>query len=88
MNISKVSQANLKQFNLPLKEGKNALIKFSDNSLECLITKDNHLLGGYGHQSPKGIHSDEVLQLHAKLKDSIQEGVDFFKEFTKAVFAK
>ncbi len=86
MKINKISPA-IKQFNIPLKKGENALIKLSDNSLECLITKDKYVVGGYGHQTPKGIRPDEIISLHEQLKDNIKEGVDFFKEFTKAIFS-
>ncbi len=86
MKINKISPA-IKQINIPLKNGKDALIKLSDNSLECMITKDKYVVEACGHQTPKGISPDEIILLHEKLKDNIKEGIDFFNEFTKAIFS-
>lgn len=89
MNVNNVSpiscKANAskfaKQFNIPMKDGSETIMKLTDNSIDCLMHKESRVLGGYGHKTPNGIVVDEVLDVYKNsLANNIKEGFDFLKE--------
>ena len=90
-NVSPIScKANTskfaKQFNIPMKDGSETIMKLTDNSIDCLMHKKGRILGGYGHKAPDGIVVDEVLNIYKKsLANNIKEGFDFLKEFLIAI---
>lgn len=87
-----------KEFNGALKDGSNAIIKFSHDSLDeiksfdCYITrgegKNKYIIGGIGAKNSYGLDSTHVDELLAKLQLSAKEGVNFFQEFTRALLTK
>lgn len=94
MNVNNVSpiscKANAskfaKQFNIPMKDGSETIMKLTDNSIDCLLHKENRVLGGYGHKTPNGIVVDEVLDVYKNsLANNIKEGFDFLKELLNAL---
>ena len=94
MNINKISTkiyktntifTNSKKLNVPLKDGTQAVIKFTDNAYECLIiNKDNKIIGGKGYSSPKTIQ-DEQENLFEKVMKITKDSFDFVEEFTRAI---
>ena len=94
MNVNNVSpiscKANAskfaKQFNIPMKDGSETIMKLTDNSIDCLMHKERRVLGGYGHKAPNGIVVDEVLDIYKNsLANNIKEGFDFLKELLNAL---
>ncbi len=94
MNVNNVSpiscKANAskfaKQFNIPMKDGSETIMKLTDNSIDCLMHKESRVLGGYGHKTPNGIVVDEVLDVYKNsLANNIKEGFDFLKELLNAL---
>ena len=79
--------ANAKTIKAPLKDGSEAVIKFTDDAYECLIVKNNKILGGKGATSPNGV-KDDFKSVVEKLKDNFKEGFDFLGEFINTVFTK
>ncbi len=78
---------NVKSLNVPLKDGKTARFTTADNYLECLVTKGDNIVEGYGKYSSKGITSKDIWGLYEKFQSHIKDGIDFFKEFTKAILS-
>lgn len=94
MNVNNVSpiscKANAskfaKQFNIPMKDGSETIMKLTDNSIDCLMHKESRVLGGYGHKTQNGIVVDEVLDVYKNsLANNIKEGFDFLKELLNAL---
>lgn len=79
---------NLKTLAVPLKDESQATIKLADDYIECMITKGDKVLGGYGHRAKNGIPIDDVTRIYTDLKENIKEGFDFFKELTTVLFKK
>ncbi len=78
---------NVKQLSVPLKDGSTAKFMTSDTYLECLITKGDKILEGKGKYSTKGITSKDVWSSFEKVQDHVKNGVDFFKEFSRAILS-
>lgn len=98
MNIGNVSSVscegnfsqklkNVKQLSVPLKNGSQARLTTADNYLECLITKGGKIVEGKGKYSTEGITSKDIWSSYEKIQAHVKEGVDFFKEFTKAILS-
>lgn len=98
MNISSVSSVsckgnfaknlkNVKQLSVPLKDGTTARFTSADNYLECLITKGDKVVEGRGKYSAEGITSKDIWSSFEKIQSHVKDGVDFFKEFTKAILS-
>ena len=87
-----------KEFSGALKDGSNAIIKFSHDSLDelksfdCYITKgegkNKYLVGGNGIRAFFGVESSHVDKLLAELQMNAKQGVNFFQEFTRALLKK
>lgn len=96
MNVNSISStsckanplANAKKVSIPLKDGKEAVVRFNDKAYECLITKDGKLVGGRGQYAANGLNIQECAKFFDKLSKNVKEGFDFLGEFTKAVFTK
>lgn len=78
---------NVKQLNVPLKDGATARLTTADNYIECLITKGEKIVDGKGKYSTNGITSKDVWSSFEKIQSHVKEGVDFFKEFTKTILS-
>ena len=78
---------NVKQLNVPLKNGQNANFTVSDNYMECLITKGNKIVEGRGKYSTQGITSKDIWSTFEKVQEHVKSGVDFFKEFSKTILS-
>ncbi len=95
MNINPISNisckanplANAKTMKVPLKDGSEAVLKFTDNAYECLIIKNNKIISGKGAIKQNGV-KDDFKSVVDKLKDNFKEGFDFIGEFINAVFTK
>ncbi len=96
MNINQISSinckanplTNAKKLTVPLKDGKEALIRFNDNAYECFIMNNGKIVGGRGQYSSKKIQPEAWQNLFNKLNKHVKEGFDFLGEFTKAIFTK
>ncbi len=96
MNINQISSVNskanplknAKNLNIPLRDGKEGILRFNNNAYEYLVVKNNKIAGGMGHYSPNGIPSYDWIKLFDKINGQIKEGFDFITEFTKANLAK
>lgn len=78
---------NVKQLNVPLKDGATARLTSADNYLECLITKGNRIVEGKGKYTAEGITSKDLWSTFEKVQAHVKGGVDFFKEFTKTILS-
>ncbi len=98
MNINSVSPVscksnftknltNLKELSVPLKNGSTANFTVADNYFECLITKGNKIVEGKGKYNSQGITSKDLWGSFEKIQDHVKSGVDFFKEFSKAILS-
>ena len=80
----------LKEISGQLKDGSTALVKLADNSeniikIDVFKLKDGKLVGGWHTGKQQGIASGEILKCLDKLQDNAAEGVNFLKEFIKAM---
>lgn len=93
-NVSPIScKANTskfaKQFNIPMKDGSETIMKLTDNTIECLTHNKGRIVGGYGHKFSNGNFTNvtnEACNIYKKsLANSVKEGFDFLKEFLIAI---
>ena len=86
-----------KQFSGALKDGSNAMIKFSHDGLDeiksfdyCLTKGEGEkkrFLGGFKEKSSYNIEYSHIDKLLAKLQIQAKEGINFFQEFTRALLS-
>ncbi len=93
MNINNISTtiyktnpflAGAKKFTVPLNDGSEAMVKFTDYAYECILTKNGRIIGGKGYYSKKPIDFEE-MDVFETLKQNVKDGVNFLAEFAKAV---
>ena len=78
---------NAKELTVPLKNGTEASFTVADNYLECLITRGDKIVEGKGKYSTQGITSKDIWGTFEKVQDNVKSGVDFFKEFSRAILS-
>ena len=85
-NVSTVSCKGLNQTRIPLKNGKDAIIKLSDEAFDCIFMENGRMVGGKGYYSPKGVDQNKFFNLLDDLKKNAKEGFEFLADFMKAIY--
>ena len=96
MNVQQISSINCKanplagakKLNIPLKDGKEAVLKLNDKAYECLILNNGKIAGGRGQYSSEKIQPQDWAKLFKQLNEHVKEGFDFAGEFIQALLTQ